>query len=155
MQYDMTELRVAADYLEERGMCPTAVAALRQELRFAQAVAEVLQGVEWSAEDVDYQASTSTHICPRCNHSFPDHDPDCGLKYLLDLAKMAATEGWRGVYTKAAAMMRDIYGDDPEAENYDIEIAHSQADKLLCKLLRDCGYYETVDIYEKGTRWYA
>lgn len=35
----------------------------------------------------------------------------------------------------------------------DPELAHSQADDLLCLLLRDLGFGDVVDEFEKLTRW--
>lgn len=37
----------------------------------------------------------------------------------------------------------------------DPEISHSEADKILCKVLRESGYNELIDIYEKVDKWYA
>ncbi len=38
---------------------------------------------------------------------------------------------------------------------YDEEIAHCDADKLMCDLLRQIGYGEGIDIFEKSDKWYA
>jgi len=35
------------------------------------------------------------------------------------------------------------------------ETAHILADELMCKLLRELGYSEGVDIFEKMEKWYA
>lgn len=35
------------------------------------------------------------------------------------------------------------------------EMAHILADELMCKLLRELGYGEGVDIFEKMDKWYA
>ena len=37
----------------------------------------------------------------------------------------------------------------------DIEIAHSQADDILCKLLISRGYEKVVAEYNKVDKWYA
>lgn len=35
------------------------------------------------------------------------------------------------------------------------EVAHILADELMCKLLRELGYGEGVDIFEKMDKWYS
>ena len=35
------------------------------------------------------------------------------------------------------------------------EMAHILADELMCKLLRELGYSEGVDIFEKMDKWYS
>ena len=37
----------------------------------------------------------------------------------------------------------------------DIELAHIEADKLLCKLLRSSGYEKAADYFEQQSKWYA
>ncbi len=37
----------------------------------------------------------------------------------------------------------------------DLEMSHAHADVLLCKALREAGYGDGVDIYEKLGKWYA
>ena len=37
----------------------------------------------------------------------------------------------------------------------DPEAAHSEADKVLCQLLRDIGYDDVVTEWEKINKWYA
>ena len=37
----------------------------------------------------------------------------------------------------------------------DPEMEHVHADELLCKALREAGYEDGVDIYEKLDKWYA
>ena len=37
----------------------------------------------------------------------------------------------------------------------DHEGTHSQADDLMCKLLRDLGYAEGVKVYNRMERWHA
>jgi hypothetical protein len=37
----------------------------------------------------------------------------------------------------------------------DNELAHSEADKVLCELLKNLGYKEVVDVWEKIDKWYA
>jgi hypothetical protein len=41
------------------------------------------------------------------------------------------------------------------AEGYDEEGAHSDADRLMCKLLVTLGYGEGVRIFEDADKWYA
>ena len=35
------------------------------------------------------------------------------------------------------------------------EMAHIYADELICKLLRELGYGEGVDIFEQMDKWYS
>ena len=44
---------------------------------------------------------------------------------------------------------------DDEWFIYDAEIWHSEADKLLIKVLRDLGYDELCNWWESGEKWYA
>lgn len=37
----------------------------------------------------------------------------------------------------------------------DTEMAHILADELMCKLLRELGYDEGVDIFEQMDKWYS
>ena len=37
----------------------------------------------------------------------------------------------------------------------DLEIAHSLADKLMCKLLRELGYEGGAELFEAMPKWYA
>ena len=37
----------------------------------------------------------------------------------------------------------------------DLEGSHKIADNLLCKILKEFGYKEGVEIFEKMTKWYA
>lgn len=39
--------------------------------------------------------------------------------------------------------------------NGDEEIAHSDADNILCQLLTELGYSEIVGIYSEVDKWYA
>lgn len=39
--------------------------------------------------------------------------------------------------------------------NNNTEMAHILADELMCKLLRELGYDEGVDIFEKMSKWYS
>jgi len=48
--------------------------------------------------------------------------------------------------------MKEIY---PEDGCYDEEISHGCADDLLCVVLRELGYGEGIDIFDKGDKWYA
>lgn len=42
-----------------------------------------------------------------------------------------------------------------QQENTDYEIAHSNADEILCKLLGKLGCQDVVDEFVKVGRWYA
>lgn len=42
-----------------------------------------------------------------------------------------------------------------EVENPDVEGAHANADDILCDTLRELGFGELVDVYEKVEKWYA
>lgn len=42
-----------------------------------------------------------------------------------------------------------------EEGNYDPESSHHAADKILCELLKEYGYTETVEAFENLERWYA
>ena len=37
----------------------------------------------------------------------------------------------------------------------DVEAGHSSGDELLCKVLRELGYGEGVEIFENMDKWYA
>ena len=37
----------------------------------------------------------------------------------------------------------------------DEEIIHAEGDDLMCKLLRELGYGEGVDVFEDMPKWYA
>lgn len=39
--------------------------------------------------------------------------------------------------------------------NGDTEVAHIDADDILCDVLTQLGYKELVDLYEKVKKWYA
>ena len=39
--------------------------------------------------------------------------------------------------------------------NVDTEVAHINADAVLCDVLTQLGYKELVDLYEKVKKWYA
>lgn len=41
------------------------------------------------------------------------------------------------------------------ADDMDIEIAHSKADDILCDILLEFGFDETVDLWNKIKKWYA
>lgn len=42
-----------------------------------------------------------------------------------------------------------------EQESDDTEIAHCNADEILCDLLKSLGYGDVVSEYEKINKWYA
>ena len=39
--------------------------------------------------------------------------------------------------------------------NGDTEVAHLDADNIICDVLTQLGYKELVDLYEKVKKWYA
>jgi len=39
--------------------------------------------------------------------------------------------------------------------NNDIELAHVEADDILCDVLTKLGYEELVDVYKNVKKWYA
>ena len=41
------------------------------------------------------------------------------------------------------------------ARNSNTEMAHILADELMCKLLRELGYGEGIDIFEEMDKWYS
>ena len=41
------------------------------------------------------------------------------------------------------------------ARDHNTEMAHILADELMCKLLRELGYGEGVDLFEKMDKWYS
>ena len=49
----------------------------------------------------------------------------------------------------ALKLLKEIQGD------WDTEIAHSDADDVLCEMLKALGYSDVVDEYEKVNKWYA
>ena len=51
-----------------------------------------------------------------------------------------------------AARMRAIY---PADGVYDNEVAHDNADNLMCELLTALGYGDGVAIFEAADKWYA
>lgn len=42
-----------------------------------------------------------------------------------------------------------------EQQNFDTEVAHSNADDILCELLFSLGYADVVNEYNKINTWYA
>ena len=42
-----------------------------------------------------------------------------------------------------------------QQKNNDVEIAHGEADHILCKLLIKLGFKEVIVEYEKVDKWYA
>lgn len=38
---------------------------------------------------------------------------------------------------------------------YDTDVAHSEADAILCEILINLGYQEVVDAWELVNKWYA
>ena len=51
-------------------------------------------------------------------------------------------------FTKRMQEIHDRYLDDEE-------VVHSEMDDLMCDLLRELGYGEGVDIFDKTHKWYA
>jgi hypothetical protein len=50
---------------------------------------------------------------------------------------------------------RDAMKEIGEKHAGDWEVIHSEADNLICALLREMGYEEGLNIYDSWTRWYA
>ena len=67
---------------------------------------------------------------------------DGTVKRMTELEKEFSTKGF-------ANEMRRI------DRNNDTEMAHILADELMCKLLRELGYSEGVDIFEQMNKWYS
>lgn len=42
-----------------------------------------------------------------------------------------------------------------EKNNYDVEAAHVEADRILCDLLKELGYIEIIKSYENVERWHS
>jgi len=40
-------------------------------------------------------------------------------------------------------------------DNGDTEVAHGNADDLLCNLLVELGYKKVIDVYNEVDKWYA
>lgn len=53
-------------------------------------------------------------------------------------------------FTKRIKNIQELY-----SSRYDTEERHVAMDGLMCELLRDLGYGEGADIFEKTTKWYA
>lgn len=43
----------------------------------------------------------------------------------------------------------------PLEDSNDQELAHGEADDLLCKMLEDLGYQSVVDSYRRVPKWYS
>ena len=90
----------------------------------------------------------------RCNKCGADQDVTrriCGLR--LEQEHRMTPEEF------AVKMRALIYNwlDDSRPNNYHhshIELAHKDADKLLCEVLRELGYGVGVDVYESFSKWY-
>lgn len=52
---------------------------------------------------------------------------------------------------EALAQLADI----KRYDGWDEEEAHSDADKVLCKLLTQLGYADVVEAWEKINKWYS
>ena len=40
-------------------------------------------------------------------------------------------------------------------DDHDLESAHSDADELMCEVLRQLGYGDGVKVFELADKWYA
>lgn len=47
------------------------------------------------------------------------------------------------------------YLDAEDADHYDFEQAHINADHLICEVLKQLGYEKGVEIFHKLGKWYA
>ena len=55
-----------------------------------------------------------------------------------------------------AEAMKDIRDyDSGYGQGYNKEIRHVSMDSLMCNILRQLGYDEGIDIFEKTSKWYA
>lgn len=44
---------------------------------------------------------------------------------------------------------------EQENRDGDVEVVHVHADEILCKFLRELGYADVVEEWEKVDRWYS
>lgn len=56
--------------------------------------------------------------------------------------------------TEFERRMRE-FDENAEKEHYDYEISHSNADALMCEVLRQLGYEKGVEIFNNMGKWYA
>ena len=54
-----------------------------------------------------------------------------------------------GNYKELCEQMKALQGE------WDIEKAHGKADDILCEALKQLGYNELVELYEKVEKWYS
>ena len=55
-------------------------------------------------------------------------------------------------YKKRLIEIKERLKSDPD---YDEELAHPDADAVLCDLLKELGFEDVVELYEKVPKWYA
>lgn len=55
-------------------------------------------------------------------------------------------------YKKRLIEIKERLKSDPD---YDEEFAHPDADVVLCDLLKELGFEDVVELYEKIPKWYA
>jgi len=55
-------------------------------------------------------------------------------------------------YKKRLIEIKERLKSDPD---YDEEFAHPDADAVLCDLLKELGFEDVVELYEKIPKWYA
>jgi hypothetical protein len=41
------------------------------------------------------------------------------------------------------------------ARDYDVVDDHKEADKLMCQVLRERGFFEGVKVFEESEKWYG
>jgi hypothetical protein len=52
--------------------------------------------------------------------------------------------------------MRECFPPPPDkGRGYDKEVAHGNADQLMCDLLTELGYGKGVEVFENADKWYA
>ena len=52
---------------------------------------------------------------------------------------------------KYVKKLEEVY----KSKSWDVEVAHAEADKVLCELLEKLGYGEVVEAWKKIPKWYA
>lgn len=48
-----------------------------------------------------------------------------------------------------------IIADQADADDGDVEEAHARADRLMLVVLRELGYADGADIFDRMSKWYA
>lgn len=93
------------------------------------------------------------YCCPCCDGEYCDCTvlsdyPDGSLYSRLDICPLKEITITPEEFAKRMQEIHDRYLDDEE-------VVHSEMDDLMCDLLRELGYGEGVDIFDKTHKWYA